>query len=92
MTVFGGRVLFDGLDSNTEQNHWVTDGTAAGTHELTRISGADPTGLNPYDMTVLKGKVLFAGQDASGNYGLWVTGGTAASTHELTTSGAGPRR
>jgi ELWxxDGT repeat protein len=62
----------------------VTDGAAAGTHELTGIAGTYGSGLYPSDLTVYNGEVLFAGLDASGHYGVWVTNGTAAGTYELT--------
>jgi ELWxxDGT repeat protein len=91
-TVFNGEVLFNGIDAAGLSGLWVTNGTAAGTHELTGISGAytggptgsAPGGLDPSDLTVFGNEVLFAGTDASGNHGLWVTNGTAAGTHELT--------
>ena len=59
---------------------WVTDGTAAGTHELTGISGVftGSFGFEPQNMTVFNGEVLFEGRNASGIYGMWVTNGTAA--------------
>jgi hypothetical protein len=63
---------------------WVTNGTAAGTHELTGIKWADPNGLSPTDFAVLKNEVLFEGYDLSGERGLWVTNGTVAGTHEIT--------
>jgi ELWxxDGT repeat protein len=79
--------LFNGLDTSGRNNLWVTDGTAAGTYEITGIIGADSQyGLNPGGMTVFNGEVLFAGQDASGGVGLWTTDGTAAGTHEITPS------
>jgi ELWxxDGT repeat protein len=83
-TFFDGEVLFLGEDTSGDFGLWVTNGTAAGTHELTGISGAYTGGLQPTHMTVFSGEVLFAGQDASGAVGLWVTNGTAAGTHELT--------
>jgi ELWxxDGT repeat protein len=91
MTVFHGEVFFRGIDTSENIGLWVTDGTVAGTHELTGISGANstgsdsyPAGLYPTGMTVLNGKLLFEGQNASGNRGLWVSDGTAVGTHELT--------
>jgi ELWxxDGT repeat protein len=84
MTVFNGEVLFEGFDTNSHLGLWVTDGTAAGTHELTGISGANPGGIEFGAGTVFNSEVLFGGSDASGSPGLWVTNGTAAGTSELT--------
>ncbi len=84
LTVFNNEVLFDGLDAAGNNGLWVTDGTAAGTHELTGISGAYVAGVNPHYMTVFKSEVLFEGIEADGTRGLWVTDGTAAGTQELT--------
>jgi ELWxxDGT repeat protein len=85
-TIFNGDVLFSGLNASFAQGLWVTDGTAAGTHELTGISGTTSSGVEPAGMTVFNGEVLFRGWNASappGQAGLWVTDGTAAGTHEL---------
>src|SRR5205807_325055 len=75
ITVFKGKVLFNGLDASGVLGLWVTDGTAAGTHELTGISGASATGINPFYLTVFNGQVLFEGQNASGRLSLWATDG-----------------
>ena len=76
-------MLFNGADANGQNGLWVTDGTAAGTHELTGITGASADGLSPSALTIFNGEVLFSGVDANGQYGLWETDGTAAGTHEL---------
>jgi ELWxxDGT repeat protein len=83
LTVFRNEVLFDGVDAAEQNGLWVTDGTAAGTHELTDISGADAVGLDPLDFTVFKNEVLFTGLNAVGERGLWITDGTVAGTHEI---------
>jgi ELWxxDGT repeat protein len=44
-------VLFSALDASGNDGLWVTNGTAAGTHELTGISGANSGGLDPTDLT-----------------------------------------
>jgi ELWxxDGT repeat protein len=44
--VINNEVLFKGLDANNQTGLWVTNGTAAGTHELS-ISDAYLGGLNP---------------------------------------------
>jgi ELWxxDGT repeat protein len=87
-------VMFAGTDTADNIGLWVTDGTAAGTHELTGISGTypGPGGFHPADFTVFKNEVLFNGYDITGrDTGLWVTDGTATGTHELTgIKGANP--
>jgi ELWxxDGT repeat protein len=83
-TVFNNEVLFDGVDAAGENGLWVTNGTVAGTYELTGINAASAAGVLPKDMTVFNNEVLFQGRDAAGVIGLWVTDGTAASTYELT--------
>jgi len=94
-TVFNGKVLFDGVNATGNLGLWVSDGTAAGTHELTGISGAASSGLFTQDGTgshpsfsIFNGEVLFKGEDASGKWGLWATDGTAAGTHELVSGAA----
>jgi ELWxxDGT repeat protein len=76
--------LFNGTDTDGLLGLWVTNGTPAGTSELTGISGASTGGLNPADLTVFNGEALFNGADAADNFGLWVTNGTPAGTFELT--------
>ena len=80
-------MLFAGSDSTGDVGLWITNGTAAGTHELT-VAGALttpqgflPGGLNPSDLTAYNGYVFFAGDDgaAKSNYG-GETDGTASGT------------
>jgi ELWxxDGT repeat protein len=87
--VLGGQALFAGRDASGHNNLWVTDGTSAGTRELT-VTGASPSGLNPYAFTVVGGQVLFGGVDVSGRVNVWTTDGTSSGTRELTVSGADP--
>ena len=84
LTIFNNEVLFNGLDAAGNNGLWTTDGTASGTRELTTISGANATGVDPFYLTPFKHEVIFNGDDAIGNRGLWVTDGTAAGTHEVT--------
>ena len=46
-TVFGDKVLFEGLNSQTHYGLWITDGTTAGTHEIS-VSGASSVGFAPH--------------------------------------------
>ena len=70
-----------------ETTAYGQNGTAAGTQELTGISGANSAGINPTDFVGFNGEVLFNGVDASGNVGLWATNGSAAGTEELASIG-----
>jgi hypothetical protein len=88
------RAVFSGLDASDHINLWVTDGTVAGTSELTP-AGAYYYGLldlgngNSPDFTALGGRILFLGVDTSGRYTLWVTDGTSAWTSELSVDFSG---
>ena len=89
-TVFGSRTLFEGEDANGHYNLWITDGTSAGTTELTG-AGANAFGLfydTDFEPGIFGNQVLFEGFDASGHYGLWATDGTSAGTSELNVAGA----
>ena len=83
MTVFNGKVLFDGVDTSNLSGLWVTDGTADGTQELVAEATGASSGLDPTAMIALGNEVLFSGLDAAGHSGLWVTDGTANGTREL---------
>ena len=76
-----------GTSSSGNEVLWVTDGTAAGTKEIS-IPKAGTYGLLPNWLTAAGGKLFFSGYDASFNSALWVTDGTTAGTHEITVSGA----
>jgi ELWxxDGT repeat protein len=86
ITAFDGGALFNGYDVNGAQNLWKTDGTSAGTVELT-VSSAGASGLNPQDITVFNGGALFNGTDAGGAQDLWTTDGTGPNTSALTSTG-----
>src|SRR5438874_1333158 len=90
-TAIGSRALFEGYDASGIDSLWVTDGTSAGTRELT-VAGSNANGLffdvSASDLTVFAGRALFAGEDASGDIGLWVTDATGAGTSELTVAGS----
>ena len=81
-----GRVLFSGIDAKGDFNLWVTNGTSAGTSEIS-LAKQDPNGLIPQNLTVFGNKVLFEGLDKNLNSNLWVTDGTAAGTSELSVNG-----
>ena len=81
-----GRVLFSGIDAKGDSNLWVTNGTSAGTSEIS-LAKQDPDGLNPQFLTVFGNKVLFEGSDKNLNGNLWITDGTAAGTSEISVNG-----
>jgi ELWxxDGT repeat protein len=69
-TILNGEVLFDGIDASGNPvgdtaGLWETNGTVAGTHEITGISGANSAGI-------FHG-LMFAGLNASNQTNLWVT-------------------
>lgn len=95
-TVMGSKALFAGFDASGRSNLWMTNGTVAGTSELT-VADADSSGLfsnllddQGPDFTVLGGKALFLGRDAAGHPNLWVTNGTPAGTSEVAVGDADP--
>jgi ELWxxDGT repeat protein len=91
-TVLGGRALFQGVDARGRLGLWVTNGTSAGTAEITpaeAYSGGLFSSIDP-DFAVVGQKVVFAAEDSQFQYGLWVTDGTSAGTRELMVSGAQP--
>src|SRR5580704_12186518 len=45
--VFSGGVLFNGVGANEQPTLWITDGTPAGTHEITGIANVSISGLMP---------------------------------------------
>jgi ELWxxDGT repeat protein len=84
---FGNEVLFSAFDSSGKPSLWVTNGTSAGTVELTP-AGASSSGLNPTSFARIGSLAVFNGIDSQGDNGLWVTDGTTAGTHELQVTGA----
>ena len=86
LTVFGNQVLFNGVDNvaGNVGGLWTTNGTAAGTHEITGFTGAASTGVNPIRPDRLQRRSAVQRREHAGALGLWVTNGAAAGTHEIT--------
>jgi hypothetical protein len=83
--VFGSDVLFRGVNTGGAAGLWMTNGSAAGTHEVTGVAGAAATGVSPTNITEMNTTAaLFNGENAARQYGLWTTDGTGVGTHELT--------
>ena len=60
-------VLFNGTDASGHAGLWETNGTAAGTYELTGVVDGV---FKPADFIFFNNEVLFQGQDTSGLYGI----------------------
>lgn len=73
-----GRALFKATDA-TGSHLWSTDGTPAGTVQLSDVSPGSTNG-DPAGFTAFKGKVYFDGTTAAEGSELWMTDGTAATT------------
>jgi ELWxxDGT repeat protein len=66
LTVYNGEALFTGYDSSGKLGLWETNGTAAGTHEVTGVVGASTSGFYPSDLTAIATTpVVTAGASAS---------------------------
>jgi ELWxxDGT repeat protein/autotransporter passenger strand-loop-strand repeat protein len=82
-------ILFAGTDSAGRNQLWRTDGTAAGTTEITSgtgFGGGIFSNTSP-GLLQIRNEVIFNGKDANGRVGLWETDGTPSATSELTVTG-----
>jgi ELWxxDGT repeat protein len=75
-----GRMVFDWVDANQHSQLWSTDGTTAGTTEITALG---PGLVSADDPVSFDNKILFEGVDGSGNVGVWITDGTSQGTARL---------
>ena len=86
-TFYDGEALFSGYDSSGSLGLWVTNGTVAGTHELTGVAAAAAAGLAPTDLTTVGGPVLTAGASieyVAGGAPVTLDAGLSISDTELT--------
>jgi ELWxxDGT repeat protein len=88
VTNFVDKALIYGLDESFQSSLWVSDGTPAGTNELSKLT--IPSSAYPYFTVVsaLK-KAFFWCEDPSESVQLCVTDGTAAGTLQLTSVSGG---
>jgi ELWxxDGT repeat protein len=78
-TVLGNEVLFVDTNRSGDAELWVTNGTTAGTTQISVMrTAAQFLGYENPDFTVLGNKALFVGDDNTGRFSLWVTDGTAS--------------
>jgi ELWxxDGT repeat protein len=78
LPILGGSAFYSAVqivNGNQQEALWKTDGTPAGTHQITLL----PTSIDRGRMTVSGGKI-FAPAVANGAYSLLVTDGTAGGT------------
>ena len=81
-TAVGAQVFFAATTAAHGRELWVTDGTAAGTHEVADINSAAGVGSDPNQLTALGDRVYFFADDGTGT-ALWKSDGTAAGTKRL---------
>jgi len=81
-TAVGSRVYFAATTAAHGRELWVSDGTAAGTHEVADINPAPGEGSSPEQLTVMDGRVFFFAYDGSG-CALWKSDGTTDGTKRL---------
>lgn len=79
----GARLYFTSIDANGHGNLWVTDGTSAGTQQL---SAADDSlfGLDPSSFAVLGNSVYFKGYDAAFRQNLFTLDAASGAVSEIT--------
>ena len=80
MTVLGSRVFFAATTAAHGRELWMTDGTAAGTHEVADINATGDS--DPTQLTAMDNKVFFFADDGTGS-ALWKSDGTSAGTKRL---------
>jgi ELWxxDGT repeat protein len=83
MTRVGSQLFFAATTAAHGRELWVTDGTAAGTHEVADINSAPGDDSSwPDQLTAMGSKVFFFAWNDSG-CGLWKSNGTADRTKRL---------
>lgn len=85
----GNQALFWGEDSQSNWGLWITDGTTAGTNNLS-VNGlsAYPSRYQTDDAIAYGNRVLFRATNSVGKDGLWITDGTSLGTYEIATGNA----
>ena len=78
LTAMNGTLFFTAWTPGHGRDFWKTNGTAAGTVMLTRVSG--PAGADPADLTVADGVLFFSAHDPRHGRELWKSNGTVAGT------------
>jgi ELWxxDGT repeat protein len=74
-----GKLFFTAAGASGSRDLWITDGTAAGTHQVGASAG--PFAVRRF-LAAGNGKLLFAAENAAG-VEPWVSDGTDAGTHQV---------
>jgi len=82
ITPVGALVFFAATTAAHGRELWVTDGTAAGTHEVADINPVPGEGSWPDQLIAMGNKVFFFASDGS-RCGLWKSDGTTDGTKRL---------
>ena len=80
-TTIGTKTYFSAHGASTNLHLWVTDGTAAGTTQLTG-AGKFKYGSSPFGLTAVGDELFFSVRSSTAKYGrvLWKSDGTKAGT------------
>ncbi|HWI72434.1 MAG TPA: ELWxxDGT repeat protein, partial [Baekduia sp.] len=85
-----GRAVFAARGSGVDEEPWITDGTAAGTHRVADVWPGDHWS-NPMEFASIGGgRFTFIAYDADHGRELWVSDGTEAGTQLLKDIQPGP--
>ncbi len=77
MELLGDKLFFEADSSGSDDELWVSDGTAVGTFQ---VANTNPSGSGDPDyLEVHQGEMFFASEDADG-YQLWKSNGTVTGT------------
>lgn len=80
MVYAGGKVYFNGVDSQNGRELWVSDGTEAGTHITKDINLGSVLNAPPEQLTVVNDLVYFVADDGVHGQQIWKSNGTTAGT------------
>ncbi len=84
----GARLYFTSIDTLGHANLWVTDGTPAGTKQVSAAGGS--SGLDPSSFAVLGNSVYFQGVDAALKLNLFTLDGASGVVSEITPANISP--
>lgn len=81
LTPLGNKAVFKATNQGYSNNEpWVTDGTAEGTFMLKEIDPSTVSGSSIFNVVSYKNEILFSANDATNGSELWKTDGTTEGT------------